>query len=175
MDGMVCGFWTYDWDFEKNHLWFPMFRGYKDLNLPMPFKPGDIVLIDCLPYRQPKYVVILECGDNPYECCLPCALFYDFKSKTWRTGAVKHKHVFDGGARPPLSPLYRIDYADPRLLYASGDEKEMQRAVSQYINGSEEKARKLFEYIFDFKLEGKNRYKYGITSDRLKDYLNGDE
>lgn len=118
MDGMVCGFWIYDTEFEKNHLWFPMFHGYEDLNLPMPFKPGDIVLIDCLPYKQPKNVVILECGDDPYECCLPCAIYYNYKDKTWRTGAVKHKNVFCDSVRPPLSPLYRIDYSGFRLLHA---------------------------------------------------------
>ena len=172
MDGMVCGFWSDDPEYEKTHLWFPMFNGYEDLNLPTPFKLGDIVLLDCLPYKYPKNVVILDCGDDPYECCLPCALYYDYKDKTWKTGAVKHKNVFGGGSRPPLSPLYRIDYADPLLCHSSDEEKEIMRAVSKYINGSEEKARELFEYIFNFGSEGKNRSGYGAITEELKDYLN---
>ena len=78
-----------------------------DLNLPVPFKVGDVVHIDCRPFAPVRQVKITETGDN-HDCCSLQAEFYDNKEKKYKTGAVKHCFIFDNGYRPLLSPLYRI-------------------------------------------------------------------
>lgn len=78
-----------------------------DLNLPVPFKAGDVVNIDCRPFAPVQQVKITETGDN-HDCCSLQAEFYDKKEKGYKTGAVKHCFIFDNGYRPLLSPLYRI-------------------------------------------------------------------
>ncbi len=77
------------------------FFGSTDLNLPVPFKVGDIVNIDCRPFAPVHQVKITETGDNHAE-------FYDEKEQEYKTGAVKHCFIFDNGYRPNLSPLYRM-------------------------------------------------------------------
>ena len=62
--------------FTENRLlhndlsWFPESRFYAggdlDLNLPIPFQPGDIVSLDCRPFAPMKPVVLLEVDD---DCC----------------------------------------------------------------------------------------------------------
>lgn len=78
-----------------------------DLNLPVPFKAGDIVNIDCRPFAPVQQVKITETGDNHDYSSLQ-AEFYDKKEKKYKTGAVKRCFIFDNGYRPLLSPLYRI-------------------------------------------------------------------
>lgn len=79
-----------------------------DLNLPVPFKVGDVVTIDCRPFAPVRQVKITETGDN-HDCSSLQAEFYDNKEKKYKTGAVKHCFIFDNGYRPNLSPLYRIE------------------------------------------------------------------
>lgn len=78
-----------------------------DLNLPVPFKVGDIVNIDCRPFAPVRQVKITEIGDN-HDCCSLQAEYYDNKEKKYATGAVKHCSIFDNHYRPLLSPLYRM-------------------------------------------------------------------
>ena len=78
-----------------------------DLNLPVPFKVGDVVTIDCRPFAPVRQVKITGIGDN-HDCCSLQAEFYDNKEKEYKTGAVKHCFIFDNGYRPNLSPLYRM-------------------------------------------------------------------
>ncbi len=41
--------------------------GLSDLNMPTPYKPGDIVNIDCMPFGPPFHAVITE-AHNQYDC-----------------------------------------------------------------------------------------------------------
>lgn len=40
------------------------------LSLPVPFRAGDIVMADCLPYAPPQRVLILDVGDNLDYCSI---------------------------------------------------------------------------------------------------------
>lgn len=84
-----------------------------DLNLPVPFKVGDIVNIDCRPFAPVQQVRITETGDN-HDCCSLQAEFYDKKEKEYKTGAVKHCFIFTSNYRPYLSPLYKIETYDSK-------------------------------------------------------------
>ena len=75
----------------------------QNLNLPIPYQPGDIVEVNCLPFAPVKHVLLLEVGS---DCCGVSALFRREDGK-WDTGALKHGHCWQS-YRPMLSPLYRI-------------------------------------------------------------------
>ena len=59
-------------------------------NLPVPFRPGDIVAADCLPYAAPCRVLVLGIGENR-DCCCISALSIG-KDGLLCTGAFKHNH-----------------------------------------------------------------------------------
>lgn len=84
-----------------------------NLNLPVPFKAGDIVSIDCRPFAPVQQVKITETGDNHDRSSLQ-AEFYDKKEKKYKTGAVKHCFIFTNNYRPNLSPLYRMGTYDSK-------------------------------------------------------------
>ena len=75
-----------------------------DLNIRIPFEPGDIVTVDGRPFCAPRHVLLLEVGD---DCCGVWAM-YKKADGSWDTGAVKHGTVYDIGWHGMLSPLYRL-------------------------------------------------------------------
>lgn len=77
-----------------------------DLNLPVPYQPGDILEVDCRPYiPKVAYCLITEVGDDccGVQCVYPCA------NNKLNFGAFKHGNFFDDAYQMPLymSPLYR--------------------------------------------------------------------
>lgn len=148
--------------FSSSRREHPGFSIYHDVNLPVPFHAGDIVTIDCRPYRDVRHVVILEVGDNRDCCCLQ-ALHYA-GSGTWNIGAVKHGHVFPSGRSPALSPLYRLASFHGQLP----EEERLLEQVSRHINGEEKRGSALWNYIFN--LEDK-KWKWTVTEEQILSYM----
>ena len=75
------------------------------LNLPVPYRPGDILGVGCAPYvSKPHYCILTEVGD---DCCgVQC--LYPSENQRIEFGALKHGHYFSGcfDRRQYLSPLY---------------------------------------------------------------------
>lgn len=75
------------------------------LNLPVPYRPGDILEVGCAPYvSKPHYCILTEVGD---DCCgVQC--LYPGENGRIELGALKHGHYFSGclDRRQYLSPLY---------------------------------------------------------------------
>ncbi|MBR5426824.1 MAG: hypothetical protein IK118_00635 [Clostridia bacterium] len=136
---------------ENRHLYDDLYRlpesrvyagGDLDLNLPIPFQPGDIVTLDCRPFSPPKPVVLLEVGD---DCCGVQMLCRGVDG-LWYTAALKHrcgwidKHYMNHSI---LSPLYRLtSYSDD---LAPEDEKL--KKVSDCVGGNAQKGRALWDAI----------------------------
>ena len=80
-------------------------RDAPHLNLPVPYRPGDILEIGCAPYvSEPHYCILTEVGD---DCCgVQC--LYPGENGRFEFGALKHGHYFSGcfDRRQYLSPLY---------------------------------------------------------------------
>ena len=77
-----------------------------DLNLPVPYHPGDVLFIDCRPYAPGAfYCRLKEVGD---DCCGIQCEYVDEKGKV-ETGALKHGDYFFNHREvyQYLSPLYR--------------------------------------------------------------------
>ena len=99
--------------FEKMKLdkhdcwcWMPVSCDYssesRSLNLPVPFEVGDIVPVDCTPFRPIKEAVIIENGEG----VMLQALVQNEDGK-WRTGAVRNTCLFSD--YPLMSSLYRME------------------------------------------------------------------
>lgn len=75
------------------------------LNLPVPYRPGDILEVGCAPYvSEPHYCILTEVGD---DCCgVQC--LYPGENGRIEFGALKHGHYFSGcfDRQQYLSPLY---------------------------------------------------------------------
>ncbi len=80
-------------------------QGSVHLNLPVPYRPGDILEVNCAPYVSgAHYCLLTEVGD---DCCgVQC--LYPGERGHIEFGALKHGHYFPGcfDRRQYLSPLY---------------------------------------------------------------------
>lgn len=139
----VCYF-THNAAFRRSRYDFSMDR---DLNLPVPFRPGDIVTVDCRPFAPVSYAVILEVGDNRDCCCLQSLFRND--NGTWETGAVKHGHIGPNGHVNRISPLYRLASFRGQLP----EEDDLLERVSRYLNGDEKRGSALWHYIFERRVD----------------------
>lgn len=97
--------------YRKNGFTEPKFFG-NSINLPVPYKPGDILYIDGAPYRNPAYCLIISVGDNRDCCCVQC--LYPNHCGFVSCGAFKQGHYqqdnlhFDAGYIG-VSPLFRAE------------------------------------------------------------------
>jgi len=134
-------------DFEHGDDFF--FTGYrfnriKDLNLPVPFKPGDIVNIDCTPFAPQKHAIITEVGDNKDCSCFKA--LYKIANDRWGIGALKQYSTLFAGWYPPMSPLYRMEKYEGEL---SRDEEKVFRKAKEYLKGSDSRGRRLHKKFED--------------------------
>lgn len=121
------------------------------LNLPIPFRPGDIVQLDCTPFAFRANAVILEVGDNKDCCCVQ--VIFRIEDGTWSAGALKHGHGFSQHYTPMLSPLYRLSTVRQELA----QEEKILEEVSKFVAGSDKKGYALwaqiaFEHISEAKI-----------------------
>lgn len=110
------------------------------LNLPIPFKPGDIVALDCRPFAPVKPALLLEVSD---DCCGVQMLYeHDgmLNMDVYDTAALKHGHGYKDAWEHeylhPLSYLYklrRIDVPDDFVnISREWDEKQF-RAILPFM------------------------------------------
>ena len=91
--------------YHCNGMEFDYFDVNTDLNLPVPFKCGDIIEADGWPFCGKKRAVIVGIGDN-HDCCCIQALHFNDEGKL-EMSALKHGILWDD-CWPRQSPLYRI-------------------------------------------------------------------
>jgi len=119
--------------------------GDLDLSFKSPYKPGDIVLIDCRPFGPPFHAMILEARDQ-WDCCFPIIVFKYPGTDDWTLTPLKHRRLYkDIGwhtYEPMLSPLYRLRRVREEE-FTETDEQLMK--LSKMVSGSEEKAAKVWE------------------------------
>ena len=116
-NGEVCWFQKYiPKEAENGNIYYwPESRkftgGNLDIYLETPYKPGDVVRIDCRPFGPVFYAMILE-ARNQFDCCFPNILFKIPYTDKWDITPLKHKLFYKdinfGSYEPIISPLYRI-------------------------------------------------------------------
>lgn len=119
--------------------------GRLDLDFSTPYKPGDIVLIDCSPFGPPFHAMILE-ARNQWDCCYPNIVFQYPAKDEWSLTPLKHKRLYKDISWhtycPMLSPLYRLRKVGEDEL-TEDDNKLL--SLSRMISGSEEKAGRVWK------------------------------
>lgn len=130
-----------------------------ELNVPTPFKVGDVVMFDGYPFAQKRFSLILSTGDNQ-DCCSLWNL-YLAGPRTWKTGAVKHGQV---------GYVLRNDFIVPPLYNA------------KRYDGVLTSTFKIFHEIKQ--AFGDNKQKYyeldsfvsarGITEDEIQNFINSE-
>ena len=121
---------------------FSGFHGYVDsmnLSLPIPFKPGDIVILDSLPFVPMRLAILLEVNNS--DCC-GVQILYRHGDGLWRTGALKHGAGWKD-TWPMLSSLYRLS------LYQNGlnETDKVLPDIQDYILKKEHNGALLWERI----------------------------
>lgn len=120
----------------------PKIRNF-ELNVPTPFKVGDVVMFDGYPFAQKRFSLILSTGDNQ-DCCSLWNL-YGAGPRTWKTGAVKHGQVGyvlrNDFIVPPLYNAKRYDEVLPstfkifdEIKQAFGDDEQKYHELDSIIS-----------------------------------------
>lgn len=109
-----------------------------NLYLAIPFEIGDILTIDCRPFRPVKHAVLLEKGNN---CCTVTCAWISNESYI-RVGSLMHNSLFDDSPID-MSSLYRLEKFNGKLcLY----ERPL-ADISKAIKGKAQKGEKLWKFI----------------------------
>ena len=112
----------------------------ENLNFPVPFKAGDLLQFDGVPFGPKCHVLIVDIGGNN-DCCCVQGLALDEEGK-WAYGAVKHGMV-SFSYFPKISYLYRARLYDGEL-----DEKEkILLEIRDFIGGDEKKGKWFYDKI----------------------------
>lgn len=140
-----------------------------DLNLITPFRTGDIVTLDCLPYQPEKTVLILENVSNE-DCCSLQGLSYNPDDNIFFTGAIKHGSVFCDFYRPEISPLYRIQTATEP---PTGQE-QLFNEIKAFLNRDTKKGQEMWLWINNMTADKEKRNRKsrnGVTADEIREYI----
>lgn len=87
---------------------FTLFSFGNGLNLPTPFRAGDILYIDCRPFA-PKTIVTVTDNPSEFDCCNPqCE--YTGENGEKEQGALKHSHIYKEDVIESVSPLYNLEW-----------------------------------------------------------------
>lgn len=124
-----------------------------NLNLPVPFQPGDIVMADCLPYAKPRRVLILDVGDN-LDCCCLQALFIRKDGRLF-AGAFKHNTFLcytENMEHSWVSGLYRAS----RWTGGLTDREEPFAVLSPLIHARPGLGAEIEEYIWKGESDGRS-------------------
>ena len=130
--------------YDKKYNGISGFDGYIDsmnLSLPIPFKPGDIVILDSLPFVPVRPAILLEVNNN--DCC-GVQILYRHGDGLWRTGALKHDAGWNN-TWPMLSPLYRLSLYQSEL----NEKDKVLLDIQNYIQKEEHNGALLWKRIHD--------------------------
>ena len=119
-----------------------------DLQLPVPFKAGDILEVDGFPFGPTFRMIILSIGDN-CDCCCVQGLARNKEGK-WECGAVKHGMV-SYEYFPKVGYLFTADHYDGEL---EQDEQVLIK-VKDYISGDSAKGEILLNELSGKKVDDK--------------------
>ena len=114
------------------------------LNLPMPYKEGDILTVDCQPFHRPHHAVVIYTHDIIYDCCSPGCIHY-MEGGFMMRREVSHielrsiKHYYCG--HEELSPLINVGLYEGQLP----EDEALIGAISQYIKTHENGAKEIDE------------------------------
>ena len=136
-------------------------HGNRNLNLPVPFKAGDIIEVDGYPYSPKVHVLILDIGDN-CDCCSLVGISRN-RHGLWDIGAVKHGCIgYDHFYIQQISPLYTARTYDGKLR----KNEEMLLWLKEYICDDAEKAERVHSCL------SYNIGNGGVSDEKMEQFFN---
>lgn len=144
---------------EFLHDFEPKILGF-ELNVPTPFKVGDVVEFDGYPFAKRTFSLILSTGDNQ-DCCSLWNLYWA-GPRTWKTGAVKHGDVgyILRGKELFVSPLYNAERCNGVLPSTF----KIFHEIKQAFGDDEQKYYELDSFVSA----------RGITEDEIRSFINSE-
>ena len=141
--------------------------------LPMPYKEGDILTVDCRPYHRPHHAVVIYRHDNIHDCCTPGCMHYDEghcygNNRGRELSSHSIKHYYCGNEE--FSPLLNVSLYEGKL---PEDEKLIEQ-VSEYIKthkGAAEVIDEMNSRLSDFEEGLTKLVENEITLDEMKRIL----
>lgn len=144
-------------DMRERHRWFPEAYDYssgsRNLNLPVPFEVGDVVWVDCTPFRPIKEGGIIEAGEG----VMLQALVQNEDGK-WRTGAVRNTSLFSD--YPLMSSLYRM------VQVEAPERRGVFEEVAEALTGNPERGAALWK-----KINLERQSSEALTADEIRKML----
>lgn len=147
-NGQICYFYNYRRENKKCNIYendqpFSTYTS-QNLNLPVPYKEGDVLWVRVTPFTPTTFAVVADCGNvNICDCCFPTCLWLTSKD-TFDYGALKHARIFGEFIDPAISPLY---------LAGRMDEKEIMNKtlaeVSKHLKKSPQNGAKLSKFLHE--------------------------
>ena len=138
-----------------------LYYGMENIDLPVPFLPGDFLEINGYPFGPIEHILITRIGDNSDCCCVQALSVND--EGIWDCGAVKHSmvgyHYF-----PKLSPLYFAKSYDGEYV---GDEALLSK-IKKYISGDRCKAQGIYDCLFEKATDEEMEHFITLNFDRSK-------
>lgn len=116
------------------------YGGGENLNLPVPFKAGDLLEFDGFPFGPKTHALIAGIGDNR-DCCCVQALSRNGEGR-WSLGAVKHGMI-GHSYFPKVSPLYSVRVFDGILP----EEDRLLLKAKEYIDADSGRAEWVQEWL----------------------------
>lgn len=112
-----------------------------NLNVPVPFRAGDLLEFNGYPFGPKCHALILDIGDN-WDCCSVQGLALDDEG-LWSCGAVKHGMVALG-YMPKISYLYSAKLCEGPL----GENELALQKIGDYIGHNKKKGREIYDIIW---------------------------
>lgn len=127
---------------KETRRWYMDNMGH--LYLPMPYKEGDILTVDCEPFHKAHHAVVVYTHDNNLDCCSPGCLHYMEDGYMTRHSRYIEchsiKHYYSG--HDELSPLINVGLYEGELP----KDEALIGAVSRYIKTHENGAKEIDEF-----------------------------
>lgn len=144
-------------DFSKNSMRFDGLTTFENghmshddlgmgvfMHFPTPFNVGDIVRIDCTPFGDVGYAIVLEkAGVKGYTQGLHIPVLY-FNGR-WNINMLDFKWGSGDCNLPKMSTLYRISRYEGELP----EDCSLYKTIQNLINGDEKKAKEIFDALND--------------------------
>ena len=96
---------------RKTEIYDTAFQGEGMEFIPVPYRQGDILYIDCRPFLDPTYCLIYYVGDDRECCSVRC--LYPQCGDVIGEGALKHGHFYSSilsdSSANYISPLFRAE------------------------------------------------------------------
>lgn len=127
-----------------------------ETELPVPYRVGDILTLDCLPFAPPVYALMIKDGTKPeilYRYIGAHDSEFAWTIDPLLSGPYLTEEDYWEGTVPYLSPLYRLKKFDGEL---PEEDKPLLRA-KEYIGRDSERGELIREYLYSAAREDESR------------------